>query len=1123
MITLAFTLGFFTPALADYLGPNRTVTTASEVCKVVLRECMYVAAKGDYRYHKVDEWSCASEGKEWLSYPSLPSSQGCFYNPITGAGTVGDQYWEKEYSVVTATITHPEATITGALQNCTLQNGWCVTPPQLELTANEPLAGHQILLIEGTRNAEVFACPELQTSCQIPLLEGENNFEYWALSSWGDSSRKGAMNVKVDTVAPNLNLLVNGVLGSNNWYVSNTIITAEGADETSGVYEKVLSIDGGSTWLPSTTLTDGVYQVDIKITDNAYNVSTASTALQVDTVTPTLSLSVSGTKGNNNYYVSKPKITVTAFDATSGVAKIEMTSDGGPWTVITAPVEFSDGVHTYQFRAYDNAGNMTETPVQTIQVDTIPPTVEADEEINLGEPLYYVLRDNGSGLFISKIVIEDEDEKYKKIVWAETVTGNKIEGDILWDGKFPSNTLGTSADKTVAGVGEYFITFKISDRAGNETFHTSIVNVNPLSYFQTIPEFIPPESVETSDESASNEEAGEQHFGGTMAQTENPSTTHKLEFGSSATAGANATTNTTSNILWGTAAAAVIGMATAYALEQQKKREEEEAAQIAQVTAEVEAKNAAIESGRIALMEQLKIRNWQAGKDMLDAWIEVLEAQGASPEQIAALKEQGATQGLGVAIANAQGVSQAVAAQNAKEKYTNLTAAEAEMGRVVPVTAYAPLGYVDEEEEQWLEEGEGQRAWEAVQGQSANPFAGMSAGGGSKPLAALANNNNPPSWLDRLWFWSEWNNTRRDLIHNLEEHQQILIEASGNQAEDYYYYDAKTLGLHWWQFPTMSAGQFQKLNTYIDSGQVSWNETLSQVNTLQTYFGYNNKTMVTALRELYYGTTLDYFIANAKPVNSTIYQISGNQNGITSGEASFSRALLLLTTQGHGYTPAVVQIQHPHGYNASGEFAFDHIIAAIDGNFNNSEDGANLGLLGPIAKWLLGLDASEVQTLPAVTYLGDLAGSTAMGFKYSDASMGYEIEMPYSDLEGDILGVVLANNNAINPNGNNLSEELSNALSANSPYVVQKYSYFADAIGLEINNGNISPISTQTFMNQNKELIADLGSGFYMKNTLDFSVALSSSDQSTMSVYAEEQINQFFSQIEQGLQAELQK
>ncbi|MBL8107872.1 MAG: Ig-like domain repeat protein, partial [Anaerolineales bacterium] len=230
--------------------------------------------------------------------------------------------------------------------------------------------------------------------------------------------------------------------------------------------------------------------------------------ISVDTTTPTLSLSISGTKGNNNYYISKPKITATTFDATSGIAFVQAKIDNGNW-IDANEITIEDGIHTYQFRAYDNAGNMTETPVQNIKVDTTPPSVEADTKINLGDTLFYTLEDKGSGLAIERIVIEDEDEKYKKIVWLQEISGNKIEGDILWDGKFPSNTLGTSADKTVAGVGEYFITFKISDRAGNETFYTTIVNVNPISYLQSIPEFIIPESVETSNESASNEETGE--------------------------------------------------------------------------------------------------------------------------------------------------------------------------------------------------------------------------------------------------------------------------------------------------------------------------------------------------------------------------------------------------------------------------------------------------------------------------------------------------------------------------------------------------------------------------------------------------------------------------------------
>jgi hypothetical protein len=88
-------------------------------------------------------------------------------------------------------------------------------------------------------------------------------------------------------------------------------------------------------------------------------------------------------------------------------------------------------------------------------------------------------------------------------------------------------------------------------------------------------------------------------------------------------------------------------------LEQQKKRDKEEAAQLAQVTASVDAQNAAVEANRIAMMEQLRINNWLEGQAILDAQIEQLENQGASQADIDDLREQAATQGLGVAHNNA--------------------------------------------------------------------------------------------------------------------------------------------------------------------------------------------------------------------------------------------------------------------------------------------------------------------------------------------------------------------------------------------------------------------------------------------------------------------------------------
>jgi hypothetical protein len=160
-------------------------------------------------------------------------------------------------------ITHPPATVNGSIQNCILQNGWCATiSPQLILNANEPLAylGFNIRLIEGTLNGVTFACPEGATSCSITLNEGDNNFSYWALSTWGDSSLMGSSAARVDTIAPNVGVDVSGAIGANGWYISPTVVTATGSDATSGVMNALLSVDQ-VTWQPTITLNEGIYPV----------------------------------------------------------------------------------------------------------------------------------------------------------------------------------------------------------------------------------------------------------------------------------------------------------------------------------------------------------------------------------------------------------------------------------------------------------------------------------------------------------------------------------------------------------------------------------------------------------------------------------------------------------------------------------------------------------------------------------------------------------------------------------------------------------------------------------------------------------------------------------------------
>src|SRR5687768_3356649 len=127
-------------------------------------------------------------------------------------------------------------------------------------------------------------------------------------------------------------------------------------------------------------------------------------------------------------------------------------------------------------------------------------------ELSLGETVYYALEDYGSGLDLYHPVIEDDEEQYQKIVWLDLLDGNKFQDQIRWDGKFK--------DGMPAGTGEYFITLKISDEAGNETMKTAVVSVNFLSFLQDIPAFTVPESTTQEDTETQTDSPSATEFGG---------------------------------------------------------------------------------------------------------------------------------------------------------------------------------------------------------------------------------------------------------------------------------------------------------------------------------------------------------------------------------------------------------------------------------------------------------------------------------------------------------------------------------------------------------------------------------------------------------------------------------
>ncbi len=100
--------------------------------------------------------------------------------------------------------------------------------------------------------------------------------------------------------------------------------------------------------------------------------------LLTDSAAPATTLSLSGTSGNNGWYVSDVQASLTSTDGEggSGVNKTEYGFDGTTWNTYSAPFTISaEGMTTVYYRSIDNVGNIETTKSQTIQIDKTPPAI----------------------------------------------------------------------------------------------------------------------------------------------------------------------------------------------------------------------------------------------------------------------------------------------------------------------------------------------------------------------------------------------------------------------------------------------------------------------------------------------------------------------------------------------------------------------------------------------------------------------------------------------------------------------------------------------------------------------------------------------------------------------------
>jgi hypothetical protein len=254
---------------------------------------------------------------------------------------------EEAYKTELQTTTLPSASVSDELRNCSLHQGWCSTEPNLHLIGGEPLAGYEITAIEGTRNGEPFFCAG--DECNVSLLEGENAFTFWALSSYGDSSLMGSLQARVDSTSPST-VFVQPEDADPVAVAGEITLSGVSADDASGLASVELSLDGGANWTELPFAPDGTWSYrwdtrlqpegDRLILARAWDVAghksgVAQVAVHLDRTPPRVDIPDAWP------IWEEPRMHV--LDSGSGLAAVLVTIDGGRY-----------GVRRWEYRSPDS-------------------------------------------------------------------------------------------------------------------------------------------------------------------------------------------------------------------------------------------------------------------------------------------------------------------------------------------------------------------------------------------------------------------------------------------------------------------------------------------------------------------------------------------------------------------------------------------------------------------------------------------------------------------------------------------------------------------------------------------------------------------------------------------------
>ncbi|MCK7450079.1 Ig-like domain-containing protein [Enterobacter chengduensis] len=299
-----------------------------------------------------------------------------------------------------------------------------------------------------------------------------------------------SMGISIDSLQNDTGLSASDFITNDSQVVVNGSLTAQ-----LGNNEKAqISLDGGTTWIDLTvtgttwryadgrTLSDGTYQYQVRVIDNAGNVGAtdsqdvvidltkpAAGTITVDSITQDTGLSDSDFITSDNQISLKGTLGAALgsgdhaqISLDGGVTWTDVSVSGLSWTYVDGRT-LADGDYNYQLRVIDDAGNISATASQVVTIDTVAP--DASKTIAIDR-----ISDD-TGLSSSDFITNDTSLTLHGSLGATLADGEyaqiSIDGGLTWQNVIVTGNTWYYVDGRTLGNQTYDYYVRVVDAAGN--------------------------------------------------------------------------------------------------------------------------------------------------------------------------------------------------------------------------------------------------------------------------------------------------------------------------------------------------------------------------------------------------------------------------------------------------------------------------------------------------------------------------------------------------------------------------------------------------------------------------------------------------------------------------------